>query len=148
MRVEKRNRKFGSFFGNHLSGSFIMSVAKEFTTDRNTDVKTAGNRVIEGCNSLLVAYTRDSFKVRAGLPTENKNAVSLAGVEIIVLEGGVIGATVISAAKAGIESAKIIAKERIADKNFFMVKPPLILGLKIAVAQFPGPLESPLSSTY
>ncbi len=61
MRVEKRNRKFGSFFGNHLSGSFIMSVAKEFTTDRNTDVKTAGNRVIEGCNSLLVAYTRDSF---------------------------------------------------------------------------------------
>ena len=67
-----------------------MSVAKEFTTDRNTDVKTAGNRVIEGCNSLLVAYTRDSFKVRAGLPTENKNAVSLAGVEIIVLEGGVI----------------------------------------------------------
>lgn len=90
MRVEKRNRKFGSFFGNHLSGSFIMSVAKEFTTDRNTDVKTAGNRVIEGCNSLLVAYTRDSFKVRAGLPTENKNAVSLAGVEIIVLEGGVI----------------------------------------------------------
>ena len=45
MRVEKRNRKFGSFFGNHLSGSFIMSVAKEFTTDRNTDVKTAGNRV-------------------------------------------------------------------------------------------------------
>ena len=52
MRVEKRNRKFGSFFGNHLSGSFIMSVAKEFTTDRNTDVKTAGNRVIEGCNSL------------------------------------------------------------------------------------------------
>ena len=65
-----------------------MSVAKEFTTDRNTDVKTAGNRVIEGCNSLLVAYTRDSFKVRAGLPTENKNAVSLAGVEIIVLEGG------------------------------------------------------------
>lgn len=66
-----------------------MSVAKEFTTDRNTDVKTAGNRVIEGCNSLLVAYTRDSFKVRAGLPTENKNAVSLAGVEIIVLEGGV-----------------------------------------------------------
>ena len=125
-----------------------MSVAKEFTTDRNTDVKTAGNRVIEGCNSLLVAYTRDSFKVRAGLPTENKNAVSLAGVEIIVLEGGVIGATVISAAKAGIESAKIIAKERIADKNFFMVKPPLILGLKIAVAQFPGPLESPLSSTY
>lgn len=38
-----------------------MSVAKEFTTDRNTDVKTAGNRVIEGCNSLLVAYTRDSF---------------------------------------------------------------------------------------
>ena len=48
MRVEKRNRKFGSFFGNHLSGSFIMSVAKEFTTDRNTDVKTAGNRVIEG----------------------------------------------------------------------------------------------------
>lgn len=72
MRVEKRNRKFGSFFGNHLSGSFIMSVAKEFTTDRNTDVKTAGNRVIEGCNSLLVAYTRDSFKVRAGLPTENK----------------------------------------------------------------------------
>lgn len=77
MRVEKRNRKFGSFFGNHLSGSFIMSVAKEFTTDRNTDVKTAGNRVIEGCNSLLVAYTRDSFKVRAGLPTENKNAVSL-----------------------------------------------------------------------
>lgn len=117
MRVEKRNRKFGSFFGNHLSGSFIMSVAKEFTTDRNTDVKTAGNRVIEGCNSLLVAYTRDSFKVRAGLPTENKNAVSLAGVEIIVLEGGV-------------------------------VKPPLILGLKIAVAQFPGPLESPLSSTY
>ena len=59
MRVEKRNRKFGSFFGNHLSGSFIMSVAKEFTTDRNTDVKTAGNRVIEGCNSLLVAYTRD-----------------------------------------------------------------------------------------
>lgn len=57
MRVEKRNRKFGSFFGNHLSGSFIMSVAKEFTTDRNTDVKTAGNRVIEGCNSLLVAYT-------------------------------------------------------------------------------------------
>lgn len=50
-----------------------MSVAKEFTTDRNTDVKTAGNRVIEGCNSLLVAYTRDSFKVRAGLPTENKN---------------------------------------------------------------------------
>lgn len=45
-----------------------MSVAKEFTTDRNTDVKTAGNRVIEGCNSLLVAYTRDSFKVRAGLP--------------------------------------------------------------------------------
>ena len=37
MRVEKRNRKFGSFFGNHLSGSFIMSVAKEFTTDRNTD---------------------------------------------------------------------------------------------------------------
>lgn len=47
-----------------------------------------------------------------------------------------------------IESAKIIAKERIADKNFFMVKPPLILGLKIAVAQFPGPLESPLSSTY
>lgn len=73
MRVEKRNRKFGSFFGNHLSGSFIMSVAKEFTTDRNTDVKTAGNRVIEGCNSLLVAYTRDSFKVRAGLPTENKS---------------------------------------------------------------------------
>lgn len=62
MRVEKRNRKFGSFFGNHLSGSFIMSVAKEVTTDRNTDVKTAGNRVIEGCNSLLVAYTRDSFK--------------------------------------------------------------------------------------
>lgn len=60
-----------------------MSVAKEFTTDRNTDVKTAGNRVIEGCNSLLVAYTRDSFKVRAGLPTENKNAVSLAGVEIL-----------------------------------------------------------------
>lgn len=59
-----------------------------------------------------------------------------------------VGATVISAAKAGIESAKIIAKERIADKNFFMVKPPLILGLKIAVAQFPGPLESPLSSTY
>ena len=41
-----------------------------------------------------------------------------------------------------------VAKERIADKNFFMVKPPLILGLKIAVAQFPGPLESPLSSTY
>lgn len=61
-----------------------MSVAKEFTTDRNTDVKTAGNRVIEGCNSLLVAYTRDSFKVRAGLPTENKNAVSLAGVEILM----------------------------------------------------------------
>ena len=53
MRVEKRNRKFGSFFGNHLSGSFIMSVAKEFTTDRNTDVKTAGNRVIEGCNILM-----------------------------------------------------------------------------------------------
>ena len=24
MRVEKRNRKFGSFFGNHLSGSFIF----------------------------------------------------------------------------------------------------------------------------
>lgn len=82
MIVEKRNRIFGSFFGNHLSGSFIMSVAKEFTTDRNTDVKTAGNRVIEGCNSLLVTYTRDSFKVRAGLPTENKNAVSLA------IEGG------------------------------------------------------------
>lgn len=86
----KKEPKIRFLFGNHLSGSFIMSVAKEFTTDRNTDVKTAGNRVIEGCNSLLVAYTRDSFKVRAGLPTENKNAVSLAGVEIIVLEGGVI----------------------------------------------------------
>ena len=53
MRVEKRNRKFGSFFGNHLSGSFIMSVAKEFTTDRNTDVKTAGNRVISIINYEL-----------------------------------------------------------------------------------------------
>lgn len=71
------------------------------------------------------------------------------GVRVVVSDTtNSVGATVISAAKAGIESAKIIAKERIADKNFFMVKPPLILGLKIAVAQFPGPLESPLSSTY
>ena len=105
MRVEKRNRKFGSFFGNHLSGSFIMSVAKEFTTDRNTDVKTAGNRVIEGCNSLLVAYTRDSFKVRAGLPTENKNAVSLAGVEIIVLEGSAPPELAKQQAQAGSDAA-------------------------------------------
>lgn len=64
MRVEKRNRKFGSFFGNHLSGSFIMSVAKEFTTDRNTDVKTAGNRVIEGCNYLQFFENRRRGAVR------------------------------------------------------------------------------------
>lgn len=70
-----------------------MSVSQEFATDGKTNVETAGNRVIEGCNSLLVAYTRDGFKVRVGLPTENKDTISLAGVEIIILESCFIRVT-------------------------------------------------------